>query len=199
MLRFDEEFTPLGLRLMATHIFSWNLEGTILRDVAPMDLWLPYDQNLIMRRGREVNTSIPEDPAEAEFPDLPWEDEATILIKSHGNPSVPPAPVPTGGSPGVPPTTWIGPALGSAPPIDPDAAALTTYTSPNTGRDGSTLGDLPPDPALLQFRGQSGADDIAHKMISWTTRKDYPPVVGISLPIEARSYDRIAKTTYRSP
>jgi hypothetical protein len=175
---------------MATHIFSWNLEGTLLRDVAPMDLWLPYDPNIIMRRGHEVNTSIPEYPAEAEFPDLPWGDEVAILIKSQSSSPAPSAPIPTGGPPDIPPSTWIGPVLGTAPPIDPDAAALTTYVSPNTGQDGTTLGDLPPDPSLLQFRGMSGADEIVHKMISWTTRKDYPVLIGISLPIDDMSYDR---------
>jgi hypothetical protein len=182
-LQFDEDPLPLGLRLMATHIFSWNLEGTIMRDVAPMDLWLPYDQNLIMRRGHQVDTAIPEDPAEAEFPDLSWSDEVMILIKSHARPSVPPARISASGPPSIPPSSWIGPALGTAPPISSDAAAVTTYASLNTGQDGTTIGDLPIDPSLLQLRGLSKADTAVHKMISWTSRKDYPSVIGISLPI----------------
>jgi hypothetical protein len=77
-----------------------------------------------------------------------------------------------------------------APPIDPDAAALTGYSSPNTGQDGSTLGDLPVDPELLRLRGFSDKDQDIHRMISWTTRKDYPLLVGISLPIPDQSFDR---------
>jgi hypothetical protein len=86
LVQFDEDVVPLGLRIMGTHIFSWNLEGTILRDTQPLDLWVPYDLNLIMRRGHTVNSAIPEDPAEAEFPELPWRDEVIIQVKSHKSP-----------------------------------------------------------------------------------------------------------------
>jgi hypothetical protein len=85
-LEYDFNFVSLQLHLLAEHIFSWNLEGTILRDIAPMLCWLPYDQNLIMQRGHAVNSSIPEDPAMAEFPDLPWGEEVTIMIKSAPSP-----------------------------------------------------------------------------------------------------------------
>jgi hypothetical protein len=132
-LDFDCDCVPLAQHMMAEHIFSWNLEGTILRDIAPMTYWLPNDLNLIMQRGHSVNTAIPEDPAMAEFPDFPWGDEVTILIKSSADPSIPPAPTTVGGPPSTSPSTWVGPALGSAPPIDPDAAALVGYSSLNTG------------------------------------------------------------------
>jgi hypothetical protein len=39
------------------------------------------------------------------------------------------------------------------------------------------------------MRGESNEDEIVHLMIGWTTRKDYPLMVEISLPIEDRSYD----------
>jgi hypothetical protein len=191
LVEFDEDVVPLGLRIIGTHLFAWNIEGTILRDVAPMDLWVPYDFNLIMRRGHEVNTSIPEDSAEAEFPDFPWGDQVTIRIKSHGSPSVAPVPTPAKDSPRpfIPPGSWQGPALGQAPSISPDAAALVSYTSPNTGQDGTTLGDLPPDLDLLRVRGELDKDEEIHRMIEWTTRKDYPLMVGLSLPIADHSFD----------
>jgi hypothetical protein len=81
-----------------------------------MNCWLPYNLNLIMQRGHSLNTAIPEDPAMAEFPDLPWGDEVIIMIKSLTDPSVPPEPTAVGGPLGAPPATWVGPALGSAPP-----------------------------------------------------------------------------------
>jgi hypothetical protein len=80
--------------------------------------------------------------------------------------------------------------LGQAPSISADAAALVNYSSPNTGQDGTTTGDLPPDPDLQVFRGLSEIDATVHKMIGWTTRKDYPLMVGISLRIEDLSFDR---------
>jgi hypothetical protein len=104
-LEYDFECVPLALHLMASHIFSWNLEGTILRDVAPMDCWLPYNLNLIMQRGHSVNTAIPEDPAMAEFPDTPWGDEVIIRIKSAAELSALSAPVPASGPPSPSPST----------------------------------------------------------------------------------------------
>jgi hypothetical protein len=93
-LQFDEEPTPLGLKIIASHIFSWNLEGAILRDTQPMELWVPSDHNAIMRRGHSLNTSIQEDPADEIFPDLPWREEVTIRIKSQKLPPVVPIPIP---------------------------------------------------------------------------------------------------------
>jgi hypothetical protein len=80
--------------------------------------WLLYDLNAIMRFGHAVNTVIPEDPNEAEFPPLPWGDRVVIRVKSQALPNQPLAPLPAGGeppsslpAPGLP-ATWIGPALG---------------------------------------------------------------------------------------
>jgi hypothetical protein len=55
-IQFDDEPARLSARLIGTHLFSWNLEGTIIRDVLPMDLWVPYDFGQIMRRGHDINT-----------------------------------------------------------------------------------------------------------------------------------------------
>jgi hypothetical protein len=57
---------------------------------------------------------------------------------------------------------------------------LTDYTSPNQGQDGTQIGDLPPDPDLLRYRGEAMRNDEVHKMIAWTTRKNYPIWVGMS-------------------
>jgi hypothetical protein len=44
--------------------------------------------------------------------------------------------------------------------------------------------ELEEDPQLSQLRGTFGIDQKIHKLISWTTRKDYPTVIGISLPMK---------------
>jgi hypothetical protein len=157
IIQFDDEPTLLSSRLIGTHLFSWDLEGSIIRDVIPMDLWVPYDLGQIMRRGHSVNSSIPEDISQVEFPDFPWGDEVTIRIKSQNSPPIASIPTPSSDPQRLiaPPSSWQGPALGQAPAISTDAADLTGYTSPNAGQDGATLGDLPPDPDLQVFRGLS--------------------------------------------
>jgi hypothetical protein len=54
------------------------------------------------------------------------------------------------------------------------------------------MGDLPPDPELTRIRGedQEANDDEVDKIISWTTRMDYPLWVGISLPSPDRVGER---------
>jgi hypothetical protein len=97
------------------------------------------------------------------------------------------APFPAGGDPsGLPsapglPTTWTGLALGQAAPISPDAAALVGYVSPNQSRPAD--GDLEEDEELARLRGTARMDEEVGKLTAWTTRKDYPTLVGISLPI----------------
>jgi hypothetical protein len=192
IIQFSEEPQRLNTRLIGTHLFSWNLEGTIIRDIAPMDLWVPYDLGQIMRRGHGLNTSIPEEVDMAEFPDYPWDSEVMIRIKSQNPPPHATIPIPSSGPQGTiaPPDSWQGPALGQAPPISADAAGLIDHTSPNTGQDGTTLGDLPPDPNMQAFRGLLDIDAAVHKMISWTTRKNDPLMLGISLPINDESLQR---------
>jgi hypothetical protein len=60
---------------------------------------------------------------------------------------------------------------------------LVNCTSPNQEQDGAQIGDLPPDPEILRHRGEAMRNEEVHKIISWTTRKNYPIWVGISLPI----------------
>jgi hypothetical protein len=180
----DSELVPLGLRIMREHRLAWNYEGRILSAPEITTRWIAYDLNAIMRYGHSVNSTIPEDPNEAEFPPLPWGDDVTIRIKSHTIPQTSTAPLPADGStPAVsgPSSGWRGPALGQAAAISADAAALVGYNSGNTVR---TVDDEPPDDALQEFRGLSKKDELVHKMISWTTLESFPLRVGISLPIQ---------------
>jgi hypothetical protein len=187
ILTFDGEVPSLALKLLKEHLFTWNLEGRMLVAPMPKLCWLPYDFNEIMRFGHSVNTDIPEWGDEAEFPPTPWRDRVTIRVKSQIPPFQPLAPLPADGelpssssAPGLP-AAWTGPALGQAPPISPDAAALAGYNSPNSKESAV---QEPEDPELLRLRGLSCSDEDIHKLISWTTRKDYQTLIGISLPIK---------------
>jgi hypothetical protein len=145
-----------------------------------------------MRYGHSVNSAIPENPDEAEFPPTPWPDEVTIRIKSQAPPQNPAAGDGLRGSSPAPdlPPGWKGPALGQAGPISAEAAGLADYTSPYSARTVEGQPEEPPDEELLRLRGEARGDDKVHHMISWTTRKDYPLMVGISLPIPDLSIER---------
>jgi hypothetical protein len=149
-----------------------------------------------MEFGHRINSEIPESSSEAEFPPEPWPERVVIRTKSHAPPQIPAAPLPASGdslstASGVP-LGWSGVALGQAQPINADASGLAGYTSPNQGQDGTQIGDLPPDPELLRVRGEAMRNEEVHKMVSWTTRKNYPIWVGISLPIP-QSWRRISR------
>jgi hypothetical protein len=140
-----------------------------------------------MRCGHFISTGIPDDPNEAEFPPLPWGDRVLIRVKSQAPPVQPLAPLPADGespssspAPGLP-AIWTGPAFGQAPPISADAAALANYTSRYRTR---AVDKDPDDPKLLRLRGVSCSDGDIHALNSWTTRKDHPTWIGISLPIK---------------
>jgi hypothetical protein len=140
-----------------------------------------------MRYGHSVNTSIPADPNEAEFPDEPWPNDVIIRIKSQASPQVPAAPLPAGGpqgpsAPGLP-SGWQGPALGTAPPISPQAASLANYSSPHSARTVEGQKEDPPEENLQQFRGVSQKNQLVHSIISWTTLESYPLRIGVSLPV----------------
>jgi hypothetical protein len=137
IIQYDEEVVPLGLRILKEHQFAWNIEGRILEAPVATTWWIPYDYAAIMRYGHSVNTDIPEDLAQAEFPPEPWNDRVVIRIKSQASPKNPLAPLPADGSleppaPGLP-TSWTGPALGQAPPISADASGLVGYHSQYSG------------------------------------------------------------------
>jgi hypothetical protein len=143
-----------------------------------MSCWLPYDFSVIMRFGHTVNTNIPEDPDQAEFPPTPWGNNVMIRVKSQSPPVQPVAPLPAGDgscepppAPGLP-LAWTGPALRQAPPISAAAVAFAGYHSPNqTIPADPNEPEEPPDPDLLRLRGVSNSDE------------DYPIWIGISLPI----------------
>jgi hypothetical protein len=73
--------------------------------------------------------------------------------------------------------------LGHAQPISADVPGLVGYVSQNQGQDGAQIGDLPPDPELLRYRGEAMKNEEVHKIISRTTRKNYQLWGGVSLPI----------------
>jgi hypothetical protein len=73
--------------------------------------------------------------------------------------------------------------LGQAQPISTDASGLVGYDSQNQGTENTKV-ELPPDPELLRMRGEEKKDEEVHRMISWTTSKDYATMLGISLPIQ---------------
>jgi hypothetical protein len=73
---------PLGLRILKQLLLAWNLDGRILKAPQTTTWWIPYDLEAIMRYGNSVNSDIPADPNEAEFPPTPLADEVTMRIKS---------------------------------------------------------------------------------------------------------------------
>jgi hypothetical protein len=168
-------------------LLIWNLEGTILRSPQASTWWLPYNKEAMMRYGHAVNSSIPENPEEAEFPDEPWPQEVTIRVKSH--PGTQPAAAPVsadGSSPAAtgPSATWTGTAPGFAPPISQAASGLQNYSSPNDKiRTVEGQEDEPTEENLQQFRGVSQKDDLIHSIISWATLESYPLRIGVSLPV----------------
>jgi hypothetical protein len=188
-IRYGGEVVQLGLKILREHLFSWNLEGRILTAPQVTTWWVPYNRNAIMSLGHTVNSDIPVDPEQAESPPEPWPERVTIRIKSQAPPQNPAAPLAVGGDPSSPapglPLGWRGATLGQAQPISADASGLVGYNSPNQGQDDKQIGDLPPDPELLGIRGEDedANNEEVHRMIAWTTRRDYPLWVGASLPI----------------
>jgi hypothetical protein len=178
---------PLSHRLLRQHNLSWNMGGNILHAPQISAWWLPYNKGAIMRYGHSVNSDIPEDPEEADFPDEPWPEDVVIRIKSHPGPQASTGPVSVDGAGTLPPSgapsSWIGPALGSAPMISPAAAGLEGYGSFNRSRTVEGQTEEPPDEGMQQCRGLSQKDHLVHAMISWTTLESYPLRVGVSLPV----------------
>jgi hypothetical protein len=76
-------------------------------------------------------------------------------------------------APGLP-KTWADVDPRNPAPISAAASGLERHQSPNTG--------TPMDDELAILRGAK-KDEAVHKLISWTTLKDYPTHVGISLEI----------------
>jgi hypothetical protein len=73
-----EEWTPLNLGMIRELELSWILEGSIIHAPGITDWWVPIDREAIMRFGHSVNSAIPDDPNEAEFPPEPWNEHMAI-------------------------------------------------------------------------------------------------------------------------
>jgi hypothetical protein len=95
----DEDWPQLTLRMAREHALVWNLNGTFMSAPEVATCWIPYDYEAIMRYGHAVNSSIPEDPIEEQFPPAPWSDRVIIKIKSSAAARVLAAPLPAGGDP----------------------------------------------------------------------------------------------------
>jgi hypothetical protein len=185
-IQFDGEVPSLNHRLLKEHRLAWNLEGTILRAPQATTWWLPYNRLAIMRYGHTINSGIPDDPNEAEFPDEPWPRDVMIRIKTHAPAQHPPAELPAGDpsqASSQAPSGWQGPALGQAQPISADAAGLVGYSSSNAMQTVDGQPEEPPDEGLQEFRGISKKDELIHAMISWATLESYPLRIGVSLPV----------------
>jgi ribonuclease HI len=190
IIEYREEVQRLGLKILNEHTFSWNIEGRTISDQNVTMWWMPYDFGAIMALGHAIDDSIPEDTNQAIFPDFPWPERVVIRIKPQAPLQAPPAPLPADGASASPapglPEGWRGAALGQAQPISTDASGLVGYSSPNQGQGTQQGDEAPPDPALLAFRAEDTVkkNEEIHKLISWTTRKSYPLVVGIGLPVK---------------
>jgi hypothetical protein len=74
-----------------------------------------------------------------------------------------------------------GPTIGQAPSISADASGLVSYVSANQAQSAGE--ELEEDEELAMLRGTLKIDEEVGKLTAWTTRKDYPTLVGISLPV----------------
>jgi hypothetical protein len=75
------EWTQLGLRVMREHDLVFQMNGVIIPTPSVTSWWIQYDFEAIMRCGNSVNSSIPPDPSEAEFPPFPWGNRVVVRIK----------------------------------------------------------------------------------------------------------------------
>jgi hypothetical protein len=78
-------------------------------------------------------------------------------------------------------TSWNGPSRNAAP-ISDAAADGEGYTSPN--QTGVAVNPLEEERNLSEIRGSLTPDEDVHKLLSWSTRKDYRTFIGIALPIK---------------
>jgi hypothetical protein len=186
----DDEWYQMSWNILREHALAWNLNGRMISAPTVTTWWIPYDLEAIMRYGHAVNSDIPEDPNEAEFPPARWPERVVIRVNIRASPKALMAPLPDGGdprgSPSAPglPSTCMGPALGQAAPISADAAALTDYKSANESMQVDGQEEEPQDEGLARLRGQASPDEEVHELLSWTCLEDYPMIIGISLPIK---------------
>jgi hypothetical protein len=128
-LKFNEELFPLNNQFLRTHRFSFQLPNALVVDPYLMDCFLPYNRGEIMARGHSLNSAIPNQESEAEFPPEPWGASVTIRVKSM-TAAQPAAPIPVNPRP----QSWADVSLGAAPAVSADASSPVGYVSPNTGQ-----------------------------------------------------------------
>jgi hypothetical protein len=182
-LRYDGDWVQLGLRTLREHDLVFQLGGTLIEAPATTSWWYPYDLGAIMRDGNSLNSDIPADPNEAEFPPEQWPQRIVTRIKAAPTPNVPLAPLPAGDpslAPGLP-KTWADVDPGNPRSISSTSAGLVDYETAHEVRPADD--GIPIDESLAAYRGLTQKDEAVHKLISWTTRKDYPTHIGISLEI----------------
>jgi hypothetical protein len=186
-IRYAGEWIQLGLRVLKEHILAFQLEGSLIEAPVATSWWLPYDLEAVMRFGNSLNSSIPSNLAEAEFPPTPWADRVVIRVKSTAAPNIPLAPLSAGCSPPAPglPKTWadVDTRLGHTPPISEASSGLAEYTSPNEQKTSKIQDDPGALEELRRSRGLEGGNEAVHKILSWANRKNYEVHVGISLEI----------------
>jgi hypothetical protein len=107
-LFLEGEWIPLGLRVLREHDLALQLRGTLIEAPTITSWWYPYNYEAIMRYGNSLNSDIPADPNEAEFPPEQWPQRVIIRIKDAPLPNPEPGPCLAGdsSSPPPPPKTW---------------------------------------------------------------------------------------------
>jgi hypothetical protein len=68
IIRQPGDLIPRGLRSLKEHVFAFQYEGQTIEASGVTSWWVPYDLGAIMRNGDSLNTDIPADINEAEFP-----------------------------------------------------------------------------------------------------------------------------------
>jgi hypothetical protein len=90
-LSFECEWITLGLRVLREHDLAFQLRGSLIEAPTITSWWYPYNYEAIMRYGHSLNSDIPGDPNEVEFPPEQWPQRVIIRIKE----SPPPNPAPS--------------------------------------------------------------------------------------------------------
>jgi hypothetical protein len=182
-LTFDGEWILLGLRILGEHDLAFQPRGTLIETPTITSWWYPYNFEAIMRYGNSLNSSIRADPNEGEFPPEQWSQRVVIRIKTTPALNVPSAQLRAGDSSPVSglPMTWANVDPRNPKPISSASAGLVDYKTSHEVRPADD--GIPIDESLAAYRGWTQKDGAVHKLISWTTRNDYPTHIGISMEI----------------
>jgi hypothetical protein len=173
----------LGLRVLREQNIADQLRGNLIEAPTITSWWYPYNLEAITRYGNSLNSDIPADPNEAEFPPEQWPQRVIIRIKEAPplNPTPNPCLAGDRSAPSTAPRTWADVDQRNPRPIGDASASLTWYRTSDEVRPADE--GIPIDASLAELRGWTQKDEAVHKLISWTTRRDYPTHIGISLEI----------------